>query len=48
MTTGQVAGLAAAEAKAGRFDVASIDPHPLPRKLGLEVDPWSKGLVKPH
>lgn len=45
MTTGQVAGLAAAEAKAGGFAVASIDPMPLPGKLGLEPDPWAKGLV---
>jgi hypothetical protein len=45
MTTGQIAGLAAAEAKAGGFAVASIDPAPLPAKLGLEPDPWGKGLV---
>ncbi len=48
MATGQIAGLAAAEAKAGRFDVAATDPDPLTRKLRLEVDPWSKGLVQPH
>lgn len=45
MTTGQIAGLAAAEAKAVGFAVATIDPTPLPAKLGLEVDPWAKGLV---
>ena len=45
MATGQIAGLAAAEAKAGNFDVAAIDPHPLPGKLRLNVDPWESGLV---
>ena len=45
MTTGQIAGLAAAEAKAGGFAVAAIDPQPLPAKLGLNVDPWASGLV---
>ena len=42
MTTGQVAGLAAAEAMHHRTDVADIDPTPLPRLLKLEVDPYSK------
>jgi hypothetical protein len=45
MTMGQTAGLAAAEAKAGGFAVAAIDPQPLPAKLGLNVDPWGTGLV---
>ena len=45
MATGQIAGLAAAEAKAGNFNVASIDPEPLPGKLGLNPDPWGSGIV---
>ncbi len=45
MTTGQIAGLAAAEAKAAGIAVATIDPAPLPAKLGLEVDPWAQGRV---
>jgi hypothetical protein len=40
MTTGQVAGLAAAEAMRQRTDVAHIDPLPLPKLLKLEVDPY--------
>jgi len=43
MTTGQVAGLAAVEARDGRMDVAQLDPDPLPRKLGIKVDPYAKG-----
>jgi hypothetical protein len=46
MTTGQIAGLAAAEAKSGGFAVAAIDPAPLPAKLGLPPDPWASGLVR--
>ncbi len=39
MTTGQVAGYAAAEALRQRVDVAEIDPDPIPRKLGIRVEP---------
>ncbi len=39
MTLGQVAGLAAAEAKAQRVEVASVDPAPLPGKLKIRVEP---------
>lgn len=42
MTTGQVAGFAAAEAAAQRVDVASIDPVPVPGKLGIRVDPTAQ------
>ncbi|MBA4015741.1 MAG: hypothetical protein C0483_00990 [Pirellula sp.] len=39
MTTGQLAGLAAAVAKENDCDVASIDPHPLPKTLGITTEP---------
>lgn len=39
MTTGQVAGLAAAEAREQGINVASIDPNPLPRKLNIQTQP---------
>lgn len=38
MTTGQLAGLAAAEAKARSCDVAQLDPEPLPRTLGIKTE----------
>ena len=41
MTTGQLAGLAAAVAKDQRVDAASLDPDPLPKTLGLLTDPWA-------
>ncbi|MEW6304714.1 MAG: FAD-dependent oxidoreductase [Verrucomicrobiota bacterium] len=41
MTTGQVAGLAAALAKEKRTDAASLDPDPLPRLLKIKVDPYA-------
>ena len=40
MTTGQIAGLAAMEAMDGGIDVANLDPDPLPRMLGIKVDPY--------
>ena len=40
MTTGQVAGLAAAVAKEKSVDVANLDPDPLPKTLGIKVDPY--------
>ena len=39
MTTGQLAGLAAAVAKEKNCDVASIDPEPLPKTLGIPTEP---------
>ncbi|MDF1751989.1 MAG: FAD-dependent oxidoreductase [Verrucomicrobiales bacterium] len=39
MTTGQIAGLAAAEAKVQSRDVAQIDPDPLPKTLGILTEP---------
>ncbi len=39
MTTGQIAGLAAAEAKSQNRSVAQIDPDPLPKKLGIMTKP---------
>ncbi len=39
MTTGQIAGLAAAEAKDKSTRVAALDPNPLPGKLGIQVVP---------
>lgn len=39
MTTGQLAGLAAAVAKEKTCDVASLDPDPLPKTLGLLTEP---------
>jgi FAD dependent oxidoreductase len=41
MTTGQVAGLAAAVAQDQRIDVADVDPTPLPRVLKIKVDPYT-------
>lgn len=40
MTLGQIAGLAAWQARESRVDVAEIDPAPLPAKLGIQVDPY--------
>ncbi len=40
MTTGQIAGLAAAEALTKRLEVANLDPVPLPRMLQIQVDPY--------
>lgn len=37
MTTGQLAGLAAATAREKNVAVASLDPDPLPRQLGLRM-----------
>jgi hypothetical protein len=48
MTTGQIAGLAAAEAKDSGRDVANIDPALLPPRAGLIGDPWAAGLVVGH
>jgi hypothetical protein len=39
MTTGQLAGLAAATAKEQSCDVAAIDPEPLPKTLGILTEP---------
>ncbi|MCA9194113.1 MAG: FAD-dependent oxidoreductase [Planctomycetales bacterium] len=39
MTTGQVAGLAAATARQQSLDAAEIDPNPLPMKLGILIQP---------
>jgi hypothetical protein len=41
MTTGQLAGLAAAVARDQRVDVSSLDPDPLPKALGLLTDPYA-------
>lgn len=41
MTTGQVAGLAAAVARDKHQDVANVDPDSLPRLLKLKVDPFA-------
>lgn len=41
MTTGQIAGLAAAVAKEKSLDVASIDPDPLPATLKIRTDPFA-------
>jgi hypothetical protein len=43
MTTGQVAGLAAAVALEQKTDVAEIDPLPLPKMLGIRTDPYPGG-----
>lgn len=40
MTTGQIAGLAAAVAKEKGTNVAAIDPGPLPKTLKIQVDPY--------
>jgi len=42
MTTGQVAGLAAAVARDKGLDVADIDPNPLPQMLKISVDSYEK------
>jgi hypothetical protein len=39
MTTGQIAGLAAAEAKEQSRRVAQLDPTPLPKKLNILTEP---------
>jgi len=39
MTTGQVAGLAAATALEKKMDVAEIDPVPLPKTLKIQTEP---------
>lgn len=41
MTTGQIAGLAAMQAMDKGIDVANLDPEPLPRTLGIQVDPYN-------
>lgn len=41
MTTGQIAGLAAAVAKEKSMDAANLDPNPLPKTLGVKVDPYA-------
>ncbi|MCC7499375.1 MAG: FAD-dependent oxidoreductase [Bryobacterales bacterium] len=41
MTTGQIAGLAAARAHERSMDVASIDPDPLPAALKIQIDPYA-------
>ncbi len=41
MTTGQIAGLAAARAQEQRIQVASIDPNPLPAMLKIQTDPYA-------
>jgi hypothetical protein len=42
MTTGQVAGLAAAVALEQHLDVAHIDPVPLPGMLKIPIDPYAQ------
>jgi len=42
MTTGQVAGLAAATAHEQRLDVANIDPTPLSKELGILTEPTAR------
>jgi hypothetical protein len=41
MTTGQIAGLAAAIAKEQSLEIAQIDPDPLPAMLKIRSDPYS-------
>jgi hypothetical protein len=41
MTTGQIAGLAAARAIEQRLDVAALDPNPLPALLKIQTDPYA-------
>jgi hypothetical protein len=41
MTTGQIAGLAAARAGEQRLDVAALDPNPLPALLKIQTDPYA-------
>ena len=45
MTTGQIAGLAAAVAEEQRLDVANLDPESLARQLGILTDPYA---MSPH
>ena len=42
MTTGQIAGLAAMQAMDSGIDIANLDPDPLPRTLGIKVDPYGR------
>ncbi len=37
MTTGQVAGLAAAEAREKSLQISQLDPRPLPKSLGIQT-----------
>ena len=39
MTTGQIAGLAAAVAKEQSSTVANLDPTPLPARLNIHTEP---------
>jgi len=41
MTTGQIAGLAAAVARDKGLDVASLDPVPLPGMAGIQTNPYA-------
>jgi hypothetical protein len=41
MTTGQIAGLAAATALEQKTDVAQVDPAPLPKTLRIQTDPYA-------
>ena len=41
MTTGQIAGLAAATALEQKTDVAQVDPAPLPKTLTIQTDPYA-------
>jgi hypothetical protein len=41
MTTGQIAGLAAAEAMNRSTTIGRLDPDPLPRKLGIPTDAYA-------
>ncbi len=41
MTTGQIAGRAAAVAQESSLDVANIDPEPLPQLLQIKIDPYA-------
>ncbi|MDE0015836.1 MAG: FAD-dependent oxidoreductase [Candidatus Poribacteria bacterium] len=41
MTIGQIAGLAATQAMDKGIDVANLDPEPLPRTLGIRIDPYN-------
>ena len=41
ITLGQIAGLAAWDAAQHRLDVAAVDPVSLPRRLGIQVDPYA-------
>jgi hypothetical protein len=41
MTTGQIAGLAAARSIEQHLDVAALDPNPLPAVLKIQTDPYA-------